>query len=601
MLNLSELLALRPDLHLVRKVVYFHENQLAYPQRRLASVGTQRSTAATDGASKTTAGAGAEAPGLVMGTLAEQVAGGVGPESDRDFHFGWMQVLTALSADVCAFNSSFNRDSFVEAIPQLLGLIPDKSQRPPAAELQARIRSKSVVAYFPVQLPPPVIPVVVAKPSCDAAEGASMLMDTGTAAVESTACSSGAGSAVLSGVLASPFPPVAPLVIAWNHRWEYDKQPELLFETLRALQEAGADFRLVLLGEAFAEVPPAFAAARPWLEAAGKIRHWGYAPSKAEYWSLLRASDVVLSTAAHEFFGVAVVEGVMAGCYPLCPGALAYPEILAPTEAELALAVAAAAGPASLSTSAATASAASLTAATGESAGSGSSSSSSSAKGSGASGAGAGGPAAATVAAPQRRHPPPHERIDCRGSQHLYRNPADLRKKLLYLARRPDVARAWKATWASRNAAVADADVERTGTNPGKGASHAASSEAAFKLLHEAVEETASVPPSVGLYDVSAAAGGAASVSVATDGAVRAKAGSAAPSAAGSDAASTAASEAADSAGTAGRAGSSKAISAADACPDPSFRFDRFAAPNLVSVYRSLLGVDAGELEGEGR
>lgn len=32
-LNLSELLGLRPDLQCLKKIVYFHENQLVYPKK----------------------------------------------------------------------------------------------------------------------------------------------------------------------------------------------------------------------------------------------------------------------------------------------------------------------------------------------------------------------------------------------------------------------------------------------------------------------------------------------------------------------------------------------------------------------------------------
>lgn len=34
MLNLCELVALRPDLAALKKVLYFHENQLVYPVRQ---------------------------------------------------------------------------------------------------------------------------------------------------------------------------------------------------------------------------------------------------------------------------------------------------------------------------------------------------------------------------------------------------------------------------------------------------------------------------------------------------------------------------------------------------------------------------------------
>ena len=42
---------------------------------------------------------------------------------------------------------------------------------------------------------------------------------------------------------------------------------------------------------------------------------------------ILESSDVVVSTAIHEFFGIAIAEAAAAGAIPIVPRRLAYPEI----------------------------------------------------------------------------------------------------------------------------------------------------------------------------------------------------------------------------------------------------------------------------------
>ena len=49
---------------------------------------------------------------------------------------------------------------------------------------------------------------------------------------------------------------------------------------------------------------------------------------RAGYHDLLAASDVTVSTAEHETFGIAAVEAMAAGCVSLLPDRLSYPEIV---------------------------------------------------------------------------------------------------------------------------------------------------------------------------------------------------------------------------------------------------------------------------------
>ena len=115
------------------------------------------------------------------------------------------------------------------------------------------------------------------------------------------------------------------LTILWNHRWEFDKAPERFYNALCRLDETGATFRLAVCGEKYADRPPAFDAIRERFDS--RLIQFGWLESRADYEALLRRCDVVVSTAIHEFFGLSVIEAAYAGCHPLLPRRLSYPEI----------------------------------------------------------------------------------------------------------------------------------------------------------------------------------------------------------------------------------------------------------------------------------
>jgi len=79
------------------------------------------------------------------------------------------------------------------------------------------------------------------------------------------------------------------------------------------------------MGQSFRRQPEIFEEARQRLS--HRIIHYGYAESRQEYIRLLKQGDIVVSTANHEFYGISVIEAVRAGCRPLLPNRLSYPEL----------------------------------------------------------------------------------------------------------------------------------------------------------------------------------------------------------------------------------------------------------------------------------
>ena len=120
------------------------------------------------------------------------------------------------------------------------------------------------------------------------------------------------------------------LEILWNHRWEFDKNPEAFFEAIFTLVDNDVDFELSVAGEKFKRYPEIFSQVEAKL--GNRLKHFGFADSKEAYINLLQSNDVVVSTADHEFFGVSMIEATHAGCLPVVPRRLSYPEIFSEYE-----------------------------------------------------------------------------------------------------------------------------------------------------------------------------------------------------------------------------------------------------------------------------
>jgi len=207
----------------------------------------------------------------------------------RDKHYGFINYVTALSADAVFFNSAYHRDVFLKELPRLLKHFPDHQGLSRVSEIAA----KSRVLHLGLDLE---------------------RLD--------------AGSNSRSSIEDDHDPPL----ILWNHRWEYDKNPGEFFHALDILVQKGLDFRLVILGENFRRSPQEFQQARKSL--GDRILHFGYVADQKEYAKWLQQADILPVTSWQDFFGISIVEAVYSGCYPLLPHRLTYPEIFPVGECE---------------------------------------------------------------------------------------------------------------------------------------------------------------------------------------------------------------------------------------------------------------------------
>lgn len=114
-----------------------------------------------------------------------------------------------------------------------------------------------------------------------------------------------------------------PPLLLWNQRWEHDKGPDRLVGVIERLVELEVPFRAAVTGERFVSSPDSFDRLPELL--GNRLVQLGFAPDD-RYVDLLLSADVVLSTAEQEFFGVAVVEAMYAGAFPVLPNHVVYPE-----------------------------------------------------------------------------------------------------------------------------------------------------------------------------------------------------------------------------------------------------------------------------------
>ena len=236
MLDLAALKGLSPGLARTPSLVYFHENQLAYPAQGLADQ----------------------------------------KQKQRDLYLAFCNLASIQAADRALFNSRYQAEEFFREADVFLRRLPDAKPK----DFIEGLREKHGVLAVP--------------------------LETGEA--------SGLAKIQRRG----------PLRLLWNHRWEQDKAPEVFMEAVFRAAAQGADIEVAVLGPPRAKGPEIFGRAPGIL--GRRLKRLGGCEDRRSYWEHLFWADVAVSTALQENQGLALAEAVWAGCRPLAPNNLAYPE-----------------------------------------------------------------------------------------------------------------------------------------------------------------------------------------------------------------------------------------------------------------------------------
>ncbi len=199
-------------------------------------------------------------------------------ELNRDFHYYYINYTSSLVSHWNLFNSQYHKSSYLSGLTKYLKKMPDYQNEHTIDE----ISNKSSVLYLGCDLKKFDLP---GKHSFDKDRP----------------------------------------IILWNHRWEFDKNPELFFDTLIALKQDGLEFSLVILGEKFRFVPDIFANVADILR--DEIIHIGYCESFHEYRDWLWKADIIPVTSIQDYFGISIVEAVYCNTLPLLPKRLSYVEL----------------------------------------------------------------------------------------------------------------------------------------------------------------------------------------------------------------------------------------------------------------------------------
>jgi len=195
----------------------------------------------------------------------------------QDLSYGYLNYKSCLVADYVLFNSTYHQMVFLEACVELLKKMPDYRN----LKSVDCITNKSSV-----------IPI-------------------------------GLDTKLLEEVCLGEFNSneIKVPTLLFNHRWEYDKQPELFLKLIELLENQNFSFKINITSKISEDLK------RELIHKYGAyIDHIGYLESYNSYLKVVSESNILPVTSIHDFFGISVLEAIHSGCYPILPADLCYQE-----------------------------------------------------------------------------------------------------------------------------------------------------------------------------------------------------------------------------------------------------------------------------------
>ena len=181
--------------------------------------------------------------------------------SQEEFHYGYINYRSCLIADKIIFNSQYHLDQFLDGLLSLFKRLPDFTSE--ILESVDLIKSKSSVIYVGI----------------DFTRIENFKID---------------------------FPLNKVPTLLWNHRWSYDKRPDIFYELCCYLSDNNVDFRLNLINNIKSDSTGVFKKLQQ--DFRDKIDSQGHLLSYEDYVHTLCSSDILPVSSEHDFYGISVLE-----------------------------------------------------------------------------------------------------------------------------------------------------------------------------------------------------------------------------------------------------------------------------------------------------